>query len=188
MYINFKIFEGKEFKPEIVVPLCAIKQKELNWLVENLSEDTYLRLFEDGFTKHIKTGKKSDHKYVSLRLSDKGEQMLKLIEEAPNEEEDEKIFEWLKSHYLKAEKEIGNGARTKRHIRDFRIKSGIEKNNLIRLVLDFLKENEENSRVLEYVFYYPKTAFATRFTLEDSWLYKHYLKNEDRLKQTFEQY
>ena len=103
-------------------------------------------------------------------------------------EEDEKVFEWLKDYYLRAEKEIGNGAKTKRNIRDFRVKSGIEKNNLIKLVLDFLAKNEERSKKLEYIWYYPKTAFATRFDLEESWLWGHFIKNRERLEKSFEKY
>ena len=42
-----------------------------------------------------------------VRLSDVGEKLLNDLSEAPVEEEDERVFEWLKDYYLKAEKEIG---------------------------------------------------------------------------------
>jgi hypothetical protein len=38
---------------------------------------------------------------------------------------------------LNAGKSVGNGIRTQKHLRDFRIQTGIEKNNLIKLILFF---------------------------------------------------
>jgi hypothetical protein len=98
------------------------------------------------------------------------------------------VFEWLKNYYIKAGKDIGNGAKTQRHIRDYRLKSGIQKNKLSNHVLDVLAENEERSKKLEYIWYYPKTAFATRFDLEESWLWNHLIRNRERLEKTFEEY
>jgi hypothetical protein len=123
-------------------------------------------------------------------LSEEGKQLLSDLEEAEILEEDEKVLSWLCNQYLKLEKTVGNKKRTARHIRDFRIKSGIEKNNLIRLCLDFLSDetNMEYNNVLEYAFYKAPTAFQTRFNLEDSRLYKHYIKHKERLDSSFEIY
>lgn len=177
-YLNFKLYK---LEPQDLYYLLSLKQVE--GII--IPEDTLLRFSEQELIKSIK-GKKGDSEDSKLRLSDKGKQLLVDLGEAPVLEEDEKIFNWLKNHYVKLGKDIGNGAKTKRHIRDFRLKSGIEKNNLLRLVLAFLKENEERSNKLEYVFYYPKTAFATRFDLEESWLWGFYIKNKDNIEKTFE--
>ena len=188
MYINLSVLGKSGLEYSDLVFLAAINQTETEWLIENFKDSDYERFERLSIIKHIKQKSKKEHLYVSLRLSDLGKQLLSELEEAPIEEEDKTVFEWLKNYYLKAGKEIGNGAKTQRHIRDFRIKSGIQKNNLIKLVLDFLAENEERSKKLEYIWYYPKTAFATRFDLEESWLWSHFIRNKERLEKTFEQY
>ena len=188
MYINLSVLGKSGLEYSDLVFLAAINQTETEWLIENFKDSDYERFERLSIIKHIKQKSKKEHLYTSLRLSDLGKNLLSEIEEAPIEEEDKTVFEWLKNYYLKAGKEIGNGAKTQRHIRDFRIKSGIQKNNLIKLVLDFLAENEERSKKLEYIWYYPKTAFATRFDLEESWLWSHFIKNKERLEKTFEQY
>ena len=188
MYLNISVFTKSNLQFSDLVFLAAINQTETDWLIESLNEDVYNRFNELSLIKHIKQKSKKEHLYTSLRLSEQGKTLISELEEAPVEEEDKTVFEWLKNYYLKAGKEIGNGAKTQRHIRDFRLKSGIQKNNLIKLVLDFLNENEERSKKLEYIWYYPKTAFATRFDLEESWLWNHFIKNKDRLEKTFETY
>lgn len=188
MYINISVLEKSGLLFSDLVFLAAINQIETDWLIENLNEDVYSRFKELNLIKHIKQKPKKEHLYTTLRLSDSGKALLSELEEAPVESEDKTVFEWLKNYYIKAGKDIGNGAKTQRHIRDFRLKSGIQKNNLINLVLDFLVENEERSKKLEYIWYYPKTAFATRFDLEESWLWNHFIKNKERLVKTFEEY
>ena len=188
MYINLSVLGKSGLEYSDLVFLAAINQTETDWLIENFKNSDYERFERLSIIKHIKQKSKKEHLYTSLRLSDLGKNLLSEIEEAPIEEEDKTVFEWLKNYYLKAGKDIGNGAKTQRHIRDFRIKSGIQKNNLIKLVLDFLAENEERSKKLEYIWYYPKTAFATRFDLEESWLWSHFIRNKERLEKTFEQY
>lgn len=188
MYVNISVLGKSGLEYSDLVFLAAINQTEIDFLIESLNEGDYNRFKDLRLIKHIKQKNKKEPLYTSLRLSDEGKHLLSKLEEAPIESEDATVFEWLKNYYIKAGKEIGNGAKTQRHIRDFRIKSGIQKNNLINLVLDFLSENEEKSKKLEYVWYYPKTAFATRFDLEESWLWNHYLKNKERLEKTFEEY
>ena len=188
MYINLSVLGKSGLEYSDLVFLAAINQTETDWLIENFKNSDYERFERLSIIKHIKQKSKKEPLYTSLRISEVGKQLLSELEEAPIEEEDKTVFEWLKNYYLKAGKEIGNGAKTQRHIRDFRIKSGIQKNNLIKLVLDFLAENEERSKKLEYIWYYPKTAFATRFYLEESWLWSHFIRNKERLEKTFEQY
>ena len=183
MFINFNIYKKHNLTPEYLIQLLAVKQKQ----TEEINTDVLGRFEELGYVTYTK-GKKNQDIRELVRLSDKGKKLLTELEEAETEEQDKTVFEWLKNYYLKADKEIGNGAKTLRHIRDFRVKSGIEKNNLIKLVLDFLAENEERSKKLEYIWYYPKTAFATKFDLEESWLWNHFIKNRERLEKTFEEY
>ena len=186
MYLNIPLYKSKNLKPEDIYYLCAIKQIDKE-VLETIPNDVLERFKSFPLVEYIK-GKKNEEDWCKIRLNKAGKQLLNDLEEAPVESEDKTVFEWLKNYYLKAGKEIGNGAKTQRHIRDFRLKSGIQKNNLITLVLDFLAENEERSRKLEYIWYYPKTAFATRFDLEESWLWNHFIKNKERLESKFEKY
>jgi hypothetical protein len=188
MYVNLSVLGKSGLEYSDLVFLCGINQTQTDWLIENLKESDYKRFERLSLIKHIKQKSKKEHLYTSLRLSDLGKTLLSEIEEAEIAPEDKTVFEWLKNYYIKSGKDIGNGAKTQRHIRDFRLKSGIQKNNLINLVLDFLAENEERSKKLEYIWYYPKTAFATRFDLEESWLWNHFIKNRERLEKTFEEY
>lgn len=186
MYLNVETYNSLGFKPEDLYYLISIKQVDKS-VLEIIPEDVFERFKSTGLITSIK-GTKKENPLHKLRLSKKGKDIFSSLEEAPIEEEDLKIFDWLSKHYLKLDKTIGNGARTKRHIRDFRISSGIEKNNLIILCLDFLKdeENMHYNNVLEYAFYKAPTAFQVRFNLEDSRLYKHYLKHKDRIDKKFE--
>lgn len=190
MYINFKVLQDTLLQVEDIVYLVAIKQRETEFLIETYWRDTYDRLEGRSLIEYIKTTKKGDHQYAGLRLSKAGKNVLAALEEAEATEEDKKVYEWLKSHYKKIGKDVGNGAKTLRHIRDFRIKSGIEKNNLIKLMLAFLndEDNMMYNNVLEYAFYKAPTAFETRFNLEESRLYKYYIKREAYFKSQFEEY
>lgn len=40
----------------------------------------------------------------------------------------------------------------------------------------------------KFAFFKGLNAFQTRFNLEDSRLYKHFLKNRERIEKTFEEY
>ena len=183
MYCNFSIYPSF-LQPQDLFFLCGIKQ--VNTEI-NIPEDTLQRFSDNNLVTWIK-GKAKEEQRLKIRLSEAGKKLMENLETPETEEEDRVIFDWLKKYYLERDKDIGNGAKTLRHIRDFRVKSGVSKNNLIKLVLDFLAENEDKSRKLEYIFYFPKTAFATRFDLEESWLWNHFIRNRERLEKTFEEY
>lgn len=185
MFINFKEHNLELGDLEL---LTAMKQNETDWLIQHLSEASLNRLEALGFISRVKPKNKQSHPYSTLRLSTKAKDFFTKIDTPEVEEQDIRVKEWLVKHYTDRGKDIGNKKKLERHIRDFRIKSGIEKNCLIALCVDFLRENEERSNKLEYVFYRPKTAFETRFDLEESWLYQHYIKNKERLDQVFEKH
>jgi len=188
MYVNIEVYKNSGLEFSDLIFLAGIKQTETEWLIETLPDSVYQRFVEQGLVIHIKSRKKDDHAYKSLRLSEKGKKLISELEEAPIEEQDKTVGEWLCKYYLDAGKEIGNKKKTFRHIRDFRIKSGVEKNNLIKLCVDFLKENEDKSNKLEFIFFHPKNIFEVKFELDGSWLYQYYLKNKERLDNTFEEY
>ncbi len=189
MYINFTVLNNEGFSSLHLVCLIAVKQKNFEYL-EGFCPDYIRDLVDRGYIINIKVSKKLEGTPQSLRITPKGKKFLDELETAEIEEEDKVVFEWLKAHYKKIGKEVGNGAKTQRHIRDFRIKSGIEKNNLIELCLAFLRDedNMQYNNILEYAFYKAPTAFETRFNLEESRLYKYYLKREDYFKTIFKEY
>lgn len=188
MYINLNLFLKSGLENSDLIFLTAIAQTESQYLIENLTENTYNRFEALKLIKHIKPKNKKEHRYNSLRLSEGGKKLLSELETPDVEEQDILIFNWLKKYYLERDKEIGNSKKTLSHIKNFRVKSCIEKNNLIKLVLHFLEQNEERSRRLEYIFYFSKTPFATKFDLEESWLWKHFIKNKETIEKQFEEY
>ncbi len=191
MWIDFK---NHTVLPEEIIYLQLIKQNQKEDLkdeVEFYVKDRNLDIFlETGYVELIKAKNKADTRQNRARLTSKGRELLEELETPPALEDDVKVFEWLKSLYLKQGKEVGNGAKTLRHIASFRTKSNIEKNNLIKLCLAFLQdeENMEYNIKLEYAFYKAPTAFETKFQLEESRLYKYYLKRQQYFDSIFEQY
>ena len=144
-----------------------ISDSDLNYLVENK------------YVKVIK-GKKGDDFFDKLRLDKKGNLFLNSLDEADVLDEDTRIFDWLSEIYKRKDKQIGNGKKTQRLIASFREKSGIEKNKLAFLCDTFIKDDEQQewSFKLEYVFWKPTNMFQTKFNLDDSRLYKYYLKRK----------
>lgn len=200
MFINFSLFEKSNLLVSDLVFLAAIKQTETEFLLKNLIESDYNRFKELSLIKHIKVKKKDEHPYISLRLSDKGVKLINTIFSEPIAGQDEEIlFEWLSNYYLERKKEIGNPNRVKKLLAWFSNETGIYKNNLIKLIVDFLKDEyvDEESRVLEFILFYPKkfttdkgktVAYEARPDIFDSWLYKHYQKNKERLISSFEDF
>lgn len=188
MYINFTVLEKEGISPLHLLSLIAIKQKNFAY-VEDVCEDYVRDLVNKEYVKSVKVVKKLEGSIQALRITPQGNKLLIDLETPEIEEEDKVVFEWLKKHYLKLGKEVGNGAKTLRHIRDFRVKSGIEKNNLLILCLAFLRDedNMQYNNILEYAFYKAPTAFETRFNLEESRLHKYYLKREEYFKKEFKE-
>lgn len=182
MYINFDNFKKSNLSFSQVFTLLAIRQQSY----DNIVIDDLEVLVERKIVQFIK-GDKNQAKHQRARLSKNGKQLFESLSEAECEEQDKIVFDWLKNFYIKNNKEVGNGAKTIRHIRDFRIKSGIEKNNLIELCKAFLAddENMQWNHKLEFAFYKAPTAFETRFKLEESRLYKYYEKRKEYFDKKF---
>lgn len=189
MYINFETLKKNNLNIGDLEILIAIKQLEKQYIEENkeyIQNRLDSHLYSLNILSEIK-GKKNEESIFKIRLNRKGRELLELLEEANILEEDKIVLDWLSKEYINRGKEIGNSKRTLRHIRDFRIKSEISKNNLVILCLDFLKDdnNMEYNHKLEYTFYKPPTLFQTKFNLEDSRLYRHYLKHKERIDKKF---
>lgn len=145
-------------------------------------------MVEKGYVKYVK-GKKGQSELERLRLGVKGTAYLNSLEEPMVEDQDIKIFDWLSEKYKKMDKQIGNGKKTKIYIASFREKSGIEGNHLAILCQAFISDESEQeySFKLQNVFWKPDNVYQTRFVLEDSRLYKYYLKNKGFFDQKFKE-
>jgi hypothetical protein len=184
MYLNFSTFIKSGLQPEDLYFLAAIKQIEKEQL-KNIPIEVIQRFEALGILTTIK-GKKDESESLKIRLNDKGKEFFRELSEPEVEEQDKTVYTWLKKYYLDAGKSVGNGIRTQRHLRDFRLQTGIEKNNLIKLILSFLAENEDKSKMLEYILHFPKHAYDIKFNLDTSWLWNFYLQNKEHLEKQFE--
>lgn len=194
MHINFKIYQKHNLTPELLIQLIAIKQKE----VSVINTDVLSHFEEIGYISYIK-GKKDQDKRELVRLSDKGK---KLLRELTTDSKDwthieETLFDWLSTYYQVRNKQVGNPNRVKKLLRWFSLESGLEKNDLVILISDFLAsdEVEDNSKVLEYCLFYPKKfttdggksiAFEAKPDIFDSWLYKYYQQNKEKIDKLIE--
>lgn len=198
MYINISVFNKSDLEPQDLYFLAGVKQADKE-VLEKLTGDVFNRLEGLSLLTSIK-GKKGDNPIYNIRLSDKGKKLFKCIFSEPIAGKDEEIlFDWLSNYYLERNKEVGNPNRVKKLLAWFSNETGIYKNNLIKLIVDFLKDEyvDEESRVLEFILFYPKKftsdkgktiCYEAKPDIYDSWLYKHYLKNKDRLDNSFEIY
>lgn len=173
--------------PLLLVLKQAAKKDVVDKIAALVTSDEDLDALEKGgYIKYIK-GKKDDTIIHRMRLDKNGTKFLNSLDEPDVEPQDIQIFEWLSGIYKKRNKEIGNGKKTQRLIASFREKSGIEKNHLAFLCNAFISDDEQQewSFKLEYVFWKPANLFQTRFILEESRLYKYYLKKENYFKEQF---
>lgn len=183
MYINFKLASDRGLTPTQVLALQAIKQNRIEDTSDVIEKLIGLDVsfFEDnGLVTFIKPKNKKDFRLKLIRLSNRGSQLLDDIETPKIQEEDLKIFEWLKKMYLEMGKDLGNQKMTKMYIALFRINSGIKRNALAKLCNDFISDadNMTYSHVLEYVFFKSPSAYKNSFDLEYSKLWRFYQKNK----------
>ena len=198
MHINFNLLHKKGLEPQDIYFLAGIKQIEKE-VLDKLPGDVFNRLEALSLLTSIK-GKKGDNPMYNVRLSSVGKKLVKEIFTEPIATETEDVlYEWLSKYYLERGKEIGNPNRVKKLLAWFSNETGIHKNNLIKLFVDFLQDNyvDEASRVLEFTLFYPRkfttdkgktVAYEAKPDIFDSWLYKHFDKNRERLIKTFEEY
>jgi hypothetical protein len=198
MYVNLSVLGKSGLEYSDLVFLCGINQTQTDWLIENLKESDYERFEGLSLIKHIKQKSKKEHLYISLRLSDTGKKLINSIFTEPVAGEDEEIlYEWLSKYYIDKGKEVGNPNRVKKLLAWFSQETDIYKNNLIKLFVDFLKDDyvDEASKVLEFTLFYPRKfttdkgktiAYEAKPDIYDSWLFKHFEKNKQRLLETFE--
>lgn len=190
MYINLEnLFR---INPLMIPLLLVLKHASKKDVSEKIAliiyDDVELEKLEnEGYIKYNKEKKKNECPFTRMRLTPKSTKLLNSLQDPDVLDEDVQIFNWLSRTYKSRGKEIGNGKRTQRLIASFREKSEIEKNHLAFLCQTFINDDDQQdwSHRLEYVFYKPKSAFQTRFVLEDSRLYGYYIKRKEYFDNKF---
>lgn len=192
--IDFDLYKKYQLEPSDLFFLFAAKQIRKD-VLETTPDDVYSRLVSTSLISSIK-GTTKENPLHKIRITAKGK---KLFSEPIAGEEEDRLFDWLSNYYKEKGKEVGNPNRVKKLLQWFKQETGIEKNNLVKLFIHFLKDSyvDEESRVLEFTLFYPKKyttdkgksiAFEAKLDIFDSWLYKHYLHNKEELDKTFEIY
>lgn len=191
MYINFKLLREKGIEIKTITDLIAVKQNKTENLSEYLSQELNagdLRALEElGYITYRKAKNKAENAYNLVRTTDKANKLLDDITTPEVDEDSLKIFEWVKSIYLRENKEIGNQKRTKMFIAQFTKESGISKNHLCFLIQSFLADEKEftYSQRMQYLFFKGESLFSVKFDLHSSRLYQYYLKNEQYFLEQF---
>lgn len=182
-YFNFKLAEKNSLSPYDVLNLQLINQnriEDLSYYIKNIPQDVINKYEELGYIEYIK-GKPNQDIFNKIRLSKKGNSFLDTLEVAEVNDDDIKILNWLINLYNSEDKLIGNKKRILSGIANFRLHTGIEKNNLALLLKVFSKDEEsfQYSKKLENLFFDSKNIFQRKFSLDSCKLYEYYLKNKD---------
>lgn len=205
MYINLSTFTKSQLLFSDLIFLCAISQTETTWLIENLTEDIYKRFETLSLIKHIKAKNKKEHFYESLRLSDRGKELLvNLSFEGAPDQETEIITEWLiKIYKSKSGGIVKNKTEIKRRVHWFKTQTQIAGNKLATLLQCFIQDTydeqegltvkefmEENPRgvlsnMLDNVCWNPTSLFDKHKTLDKSPLWQYYEDNKEYVHQVW---
>lgn len=185
-YINIDFLNKSKLCWDDVLYLMLVKQGA----EEHLKDEAIIeKLLITGCVKKIKRKNKTETENSLLRLDKKGKEFLDKLQEAPITNEVKIVVDWLCEIYLGLGKNIGNKAQLTRNIRDFSNATDISKNRLVQLCTTFVNDESqmEYSFYLEYVFWKAPNAFATRFSLENSRLWRYYQERQDYFDNEWEQ-
>lgn len=194
MYINFSIAKKKGLSPTDVINLQLISQNKTEKLeeavTENISLSTLTEYQDKGLVTLVNSKNKRDTIQNRIRLSSKGHELLEDLQVPEINEDDLRIFEWVKSIYVKEGKEIGNEKRTKMYIAQFSKESGITQNSLAFLIKAFLSDEKEftYSQRMQYLFFKGESLFSTKFDIHSSRLFQYYQKNKTLFDNKFKQF
>jgi hypothetical protein len=181
MYLNFELLKAKELTTDDFLTLQICHQMVSESLIQWLPDSSIVeKLVNAEYVEFLKP-RKDTPKYALARLSKKGKELLNDLQ-IPNVIEDDLIvWDWLEKKYKSLGKEVGNRKKGKLWLACFRVHSGFQKNDLVKLCVDFVKDdkNMEYSHRLDYVFFKPDNVFTTKFDLDSSKLWQFYLKNQE---------
>lgn len=187
-YFNFKLLDKYNLTLQDIINFQVIKQNKYddnsNIIDKYIEKDSINNYIKNGYITFIKSGKTYSEQ---IRLTNKGISILDTLEMGDVTDDDIKILDWLIKVYNLENKAIGNKKRIASGIANFRVNTGIEKNNLALLLKTFINDekNFEYSQKLEYLFFNSKNIYQRKFILDDCKLYEYYLKNKNYFNNKF---
>jgi hypothetical protein len=191
MYVNFDLMCKWGLSPIDVINLQLISQNKTESLEEVITNNISLEVLDkyqkSEYVSLVKAKNKADTIQNRIRLTSKGSDLLETLQVPEVNEDDLKLYDWLEGIYKAEDKEIGNRKKTKLYIAMFRAHSGIDRNKLAYLCKSFMNDSSqfEWSKRLEYLFFKPSNAFSVRFDIEQSSLYRYYLKHKTSFDNKF---
>jgi len=206
MYINLTQTKKHLQRGDLEL-LCGLKQVDTGYLIQELSENDLERFKTLNFITEVKSGKKGDHPYSKLRLSDSAKKLL--IEcsfEGSPDEETKKIADWV---FLVVKGRSGGIVKNKteciRRLQWYKTISGISGNFLAILIQCFMTDTydsnlglsvkefmESNPRgvlnnMADNIFFSPTSMFDKHYTLDKSPLQRYFEENEKYVKDLWNQ-
>lgn len=144
-------------------------------------------LEEAGYIKYIKTGKKDP--FYRVRLSDKGERILKEMNRKPHHDLAEFMLNYIKKQYERIgadKKYISGGDKLLHYISEWlEAKEGYTEPMIKAVVNAYISQYEYDKTYLNSMsnlIFKPVNAYATKFTPDDSPLWKFTTNNQSLIK------
>jgi hypothetical protein len=204
MYVNLAVLGKSGLEYSDLVFLAGINQTETEWLIENFKESDYERFERLNLIKHVK-GKKSDHLYVTVRVSDIAKKLLAdLSYEGSADKEAEILADWIINIYKsKSGGIVKNKTEIKRRIQWFKTITQIKENKLAILlqcfmqdtynendglsVKEFMEQNKRGvlSNMCDNICWNPTSLYDKHKTLDKSPLWQYYEDNLEYINQVW---
>lgn len=148
-------------------------------------------LDEAGYIKMLKTGPKT-RPWESVRLSEKGEKILKEMNQKPLHDLAEYTLDYVRKEYerIGAGKEyINGGGKLLNYISEFLYAKEKYDERMIRAVVTAYTDQYEYDKKflnkMQNLFFKSKNAFATKWNPEDCPLWQFIQNNQDSIKNTY---
>lgn len=204
MYINFQL--SSTLKLGDIEKLTAIKQREVEFIKQHISDDDLGRYEALSLITLVKAKNKNEDVLERLRLSEVGKKiMVELSFEGAVDEQTEQLYQWLEKIYkAKPNGVIKNKTACKKKLQWFKKITAIEGNYLALLLScfiqdSFIPENPKNfhtefaefkkdnpravlSNMLDRVCFAEESMFDKHMTLDKSPLYRYYEDNMEYVK------
>ena len=199
-----QILEKLEITPETLGLLLFIKLNTSStdyvrdiikeYLFEFTIPDTefnFAQIFEQkGWIKYVKTGRKDP--WHRIRLSDKGEQILKDLNNKPKHELADFMLEYIKSEYKRIGADnnyIKGGDKLLNYISEFLYHKAVYTEKMIKAVItSYVEQYQYDKKYLskmDNLIFKPSNAYATKWTKEDSPLCIFIDANQDKIRYNF---
>lgn len=142
--------------------------------------------------KYIKTGRKDP--WFRVRLTKKGEDILREMNRRPNHELAESTLEFTREEYLRvgAEKLVSGGDKLVSYISDFLYYKEKYTDRMIRAVIksyvDSFEYDQTYMNAMKTLFYKPGNVYATKWTPEECPICAFVDKNQSLIKTTYKRY